>query len=196
VTTVSLRERKKAMTRRSILDAAAALFTDRGFDNVTVAEIADAADVAARTLFTYFPSKEDLVVADTELIDALIARLATRAPGTSHAQAVVEVLLEAIQRRPDRIADLLNFHPAYGDSPALQSAQLRMWSQFEDRITAQLALKHGTQATPSMRLHAIQLVGIVRTLTSPELRAAIEPTSPDAIDALEQWLHTARNAVG
>jgi|SRR5882757_2159035 len=56
-----LRERKRAQTRQRLADVAFRLFIERGFDNVTVAEIADASDVAVSTLFTYFPSKEALV---------------------------------------------------------------------------------------------------------------------------------------
>ena len=59
-----LRERKKLMTRRALVDAAQRLFEERGYDGVTVAEIADAADVSVKTLFTYFAAKEDLAFAE------------------------------------------------------------------------------------------------------------------------------------
>lgn len=57
-----LRERKKAETRQRISDTATGLFTVRGFDNVSVAEIAEAANVAKMTVFNYFPRKEDLML--------------------------------------------------------------------------------------------------------------------------------------
>ncbi|HET8951537.1 MAG TPA: TetR family transcriptional regulator, partial [Solirubrobacteraceae bacterium] len=56
-----LRERKKLQTRRAIAETARALFVERGFDAVKVAEIAAAADVSQKTVFNYFPTKEDLV---------------------------------------------------------------------------------------------------------------------------------------
>src|ERR1700749_5221319 len=59
---LGLRERKKLKTREGILAAAMKLFTERGFDSVTVAEVARAADVSEKTVFNYFPTKEDLVV--------------------------------------------------------------------------------------------------------------------------------------
>ncbi len=57
----SLRERKKRLTREAIFAAARALFGERGFDDVTVAEIADAANISVKTLFTYIGSKEELL---------------------------------------------------------------------------------------------------------------------------------------
>src|SRR3954468_6075529 len=57
-----LRERKRARTHAAISEAAIALFLERGFDHVSVAQVAEAAEVSKRTLFAYFPAKEDLVV--------------------------------------------------------------------------------------------------------------------------------------
>ena len=57
---MGLRELKKEQTRQHIADTAWQLFIDRGFDQVSVAEVARAAQVAEATVFNYFPSKEDL----------------------------------------------------------------------------------------------------------------------------------------
>ena len=74
---------------------------------------------------------------------------------------------------------------------------LRLWQQYEDQITAFLASEAGGQATPALRLYAMQLVAIVRSMTSPELRAAATGLNPkDTIAVSEQWLRTAARKIG
>lgn len=79
-----LRERKKLRTRQHIADVAARLFAEHGFENVTVDEVATAADVAKKTVFNYFPTKEDLAFdrAQQREID-IVALVRDRPPGTS-----------------------------------------------------------------------------------------------------------------
>src|SRR5215212_5730616 len=82
--THGLRERKKQATRETIADAAMKLFSRRGFDAVTVAEVADEAGVSEKTVFNYFPTKEDLFFDEIdEREDALLASLRERKPGES-----------------------------------------------------------------------------------------------------------------
>jgi AcrR family transcriptional regulator len=79
-----LRERKKQQTRELIAETARRLFSERGFEAVTVAEIARAADVSAQTVFNYFPTKEDLVYWRLESFeDELLGTIRDRAPGES-----------------------------------------------------------------------------------------------------------------
>jgi AcrR family transcriptional regulator len=86
-----LRERRKSEARRAISGTAMSLFSERGFDEVTIAQVADAAGVSKMTVTNYFPRKEDLVFdrAD-EIIASLAEAVATRSPGES--------LLAAIRR--------------------------------------------------------------------------------------------------
>lgn len=84
MTGTGLRERKKQATRRHIAEVAKTLFTARGFDNVTVAEVAEAADVSKMTVFNYFPRKEDLFLDQHAYQVRDIERaLTARAPGES-----------------------------------------------------------------------------------------------------------------
>src|SRR5262249_43771945 len=79
-----LRERKKQRTREAIATVALALFAERGYQQTTVAEIAEAAEVSKGTLFAYFPSKEEIVFADTApLREDLCRELRHRTKGMS-----------------------------------------------------------------------------------------------------------------
>jgi AcrR family transcriptional regulator len=86
---MGLRERKKEATRRAIEDAAFRLFEERGYSATTVADIADAADIAPRTFFAYFPSKEAVVFGDFEdTFGTLDARLNERHEGETTFEAL------------------------------------------------------------------------------------------------------------
>jgi AcrR family transcriptional regulator len=84
-----LRERRKQEARRAISGTAMALFEARGFDAVTISQVADAAGVSKMTVTNYFPRKEDLVFDRAEEITASLAEAAAaRAPGESLLTAV------------------------------------------------------------------------------------------------------------
>ncbi|QDY79054.1 TetR/AcrR family transcriptional regulator [Streptomyces qinzhouensis] len=99
-----LRERKKAQTRRHISDTATGLFLDRGFDAVTIAEIAEAAEVSVNTVYNYFATKEDLFL---DRGDELVARLSRwvrgRDPGESAAAAVLRELRAEVESVSPRV---------------------------------------------------------------------------------------------
>jgi AcrR family transcriptional regulator len=87
--TPGLRERKKQRTREAIVEAAFELFGERGFDGTTIADIAEAAEIAPRTFFSYFPSKDDVVFHDFEEKFAMFASwLREREPGTNTIDAL------------------------------------------------------------------------------------------------------------
>jgi AcrR family transcriptional regulator len=89
----SLRERKRARTRRALIDAAVELFDRRGYEQTTVAQIA-AAEISTRTFFGYFASKEDLLCPDSQArIQAVLDAIDQRRPG----DRPVEVLLRALE---------------------------------------------------------------------------------------------------
>src|SRR5687768_15977154 len=106
MTDTGLRERKKQRTREAIVENALRLFEERGFDQTTIADIAEAADIAPRTFFGYFPSKEDVVFADFPVyLDALAARLRDRDRSETAIDAMrawMASLLEEIDLSDDR----------------------------------------------------------------------------------------------
>src|SRR5437773_925919 len=94
-----LRERKKQQTHQAIAEAAQQLFAERGFDAVTVAEVARAADVSEGTVFNYFPTKEDLFYSGMQVFEAeLVEAVRNRGAGESVLQAVRSFLRERAAR--------------------------------------------------------------------------------------------------
>jgi AcrR family transcriptional regulator len=101
-----LRERKKRQTREAIAATAMRLFAARGFDAVTVADVARAADVSEKTVFNHFPTKEDLVLSrSSEGRAALVDAVRSRPPGTSVVdpfRAATAAWLDRVAREPVR----------------------------------------------------------------------------------------------
>src|ERR1700735_561641 len=84
-----LRERRKQETRQAISDIATRMFADRGFDAVTISQVAEAAGVSKMTVTNYFARKEDLVFDRAEVtIGSLADAAAARAPGESLRAAI------------------------------------------------------------------------------------------------------------
>jgi AcrR family transcriptional regulator len=171
-----LRERKKRLTRTAIFDVAARLFSERGFENVTVAEIADAANISVKTLFTYVRAKEELVFSDEpNILDALVAAVRKRAAGQAPLDAVAATLLAAAAADDDTDrTGLEGFHRMIGHSPAIKSRLRAMWDGTEDALTGALAEPgDGPRERADHRLTAAQLMVLVRTVTSQEVRAHV-----------------------
>ena len=98
-----LRERKKQKTRELIATTGLALFANRGYQATTVAEIAEAAEVSERTVFAYFPTKEDILFSDHLALEEGVARaLATRASGSSALDVVRDFIVENLSRLDDQ----------------------------------------------------------------------------------------------
>jgi AcrR family transcriptional regulator len=133
---LGLRERKKQQTQQLILDTATRLFLERGFDGVTVTEIARAAELSEMTVFNYFPTKEDLVFARMEFFEEqLVAAVQQRAPEESAVAAfgrMVVADIDQLAARTDMIAKAAMLIRA---SLALQAREREITA----RYTAQLA---------------------------------------------------------
>ncbi|WP_328943449.1 TetR/AcrR family transcriptional regulator [Streptomyces sp. NBC_00250] len=167
-----LRERKKERTRQALSDAAVALFLERGFDAVSVAEVAAAAEVSKPTLFRYFPAKEDLVLhrfADHEDESARVVT-AARSAGTAPLDALYAHLLDGLARR-DPVTGLCD-HPSvlaylrllYG-TPALVGRLHAYRVRSEEALAGALAGGAEGAGGPLLaRLAAGQIVTVLRVL--------------------------------
>jgi AcrR family transcriptional regulator len=134
-----LRERKKHQTRKAISDAAWHLFLERGFDDVTVAEVARAADVSEATVFNYFPTKEDLAYHRMEdFEDELLGAITNRDPGTSVVDAFGTFVLEPRgflkADNEARHDDPLAVTKIFTDSPTLLARERQIYDRYAERL--------------------------------------------------------------
>jgi len=138
-----LRARKKRETRQLISDVATALFIERGFDGVTIAEIAEVANVSKVTVFNYFPRKEDLFFdREGEMRDIARDALARRPRGQSPLSALCDLARELVEREHPfaKFTDgVSQFWGTVGASLALRSRAREMRDEFEVDLAAMLA---------------------------------------------------------
>jgi AcrR family transcriptional regulator len=140
------RERKKAATRKAISDAALDLFMERGYDQVSLREIADAADVSTTTIFKHFTGKEALIFDDDEEIEALrVAQIRDRPAG----QSVIDALHQAtVGRLFHRTGgnEFPKFLELVRSTPALSAYANAMWMRHERAVAAAIAEEIGAPA--------------------------------------------------
>ena len=169
---ISLRERKKLATRRLLRRAALDLVAERGLTNVTVEDIAEAADVSPRTFFNYFPSKEAaLFGGDPERAVELRERVATGAPGKSALDALRVVLAQDSEEMADELrslggdpADWLRRMKMARTDPHVRAAHAAQMAMIERAIAEGLAARLGTdqETDPYPGVLAAAAVGVVR----------------------------------
>jgi AcrR family transcriptional regulator len=187
VNSSSLRERKKAETRRRISDLGSMLFYERGFDNVTIGEIAEAADVSKVTVFNYFPRKEDIFLDRIpELVDLLTATVREREAG----QSVLEALRRMLIRHAETGHQLGGIDDRYVyfwrvvlGSAALR-ARAREIAEEMEAVLSELIAESGEDLPAP--LAAAMLVGAYRSAYLPTARRMLAGES--AADVLEDHL--------
>ena len=168
-----LRERKKQQARESIAETARRLFAERGFEGVTVAEIAREADVAEKTVFNYFPTKEDLFYSRLEAFeDELLDAVRTRDPGESVLRAFSRFLLArgvfARLEGDDSVAArerLRTMTRVVMESPALLARERQVFDRYTESLAALLAEEGGAAAEDvEPWVAASALLGVHRAL--------------------------------
>jgi AcrR family transcriptional regulator len=185
---IGLRERKKQRMYGAVSDIAIGLFLEKGFDAVSVAEVAAAAEISKPTLFRYFPTKEDLVLHRFADHEDEAARVAVRGP--SPVAALRRHFLDGLERS-DPITGLndapqvLAYHRLLYGTPSL-AARL---SGYRERSEAALAEALGDDL--GARLAAGQIIAVQRVLALENWRRiaageTVEQVRPDAVAAAEE----------
>lgn len=169
-----LRDRKKEMTRQAISNVATRLFIERGFDRVSVADIAQEADVARKTVFNYFPRKEDLVFDREEEARALV-REALAGRGRQAPVATFQALMRGLaeSRHPlFRVFDgPVRFWRMVAESPALTARACELQVTLADDLAAMLSEAAGRpRSDPAARLAATMLMATLVVAYGEALR--------------------------
>ena len=171
---LGLRERKKQQTRELIAGTARELFAERGFDAVTVAEIARAADVAEATVFNYFPTKEDLFYSRLEAFEEeLLEAVRKREPGASVLAAFRGFLLgqrgvlamKSSDGDDEATKQIQTVTRVITESPALLARERQVFALYAESLAALIAEE--TNSAPNdiaPRAVANALLGVHRAL--------------------------------
>lgn len=164
------RERKKQQTRQLLADTARRLFAERGFEAVSVAEVAREADVAEATVFNYFPSKEDLVFSGLERFeDELLAAIRNRSSGETILQAFGRFVLEprGFLAAPEQQSAkrLLEISRMIAQSPALLAREQQILARYTNSLAREIAEDTRAGADdPRPAVTAAALLGVHRAL--------------------------------
>jgi AcrR family transcriptional regulator len=159
-----LRARKKQKTRQALMEAAMRLYREKGFDGVTIAAIAEEAEVSPRTFFSYFETKEDVFLGrGDERLQRLVQAIQSRDRRQPILKAIQSVLLE--DREPPRSGKSA---PSPGlsallEHPAIANRLRERWNRWEDLLAEAIANDVGaTPGDPEPQVVAAALTGAIR----------------------------------
>jgi AcrR family transcriptional regulator len=174
---MGLRERKKQQTRELLAETARRLFSERGFERVSVAEIAREADVSEKTVFNYFPTKEDLVYWRLESFEEeLLETIRSRAPGESvldafgrFVRAPRGMLASPDEETRERLAALTRM---IASSPSLLAREQQIFAGYTDSLAALIAVETGSDGVEAW-VAANAMMGVHRGLVDYTRRRII-----------------------
>src|ERR1700691_1216834 len=201
-TTTGLRDLKKARTRRLPAATAARLFAERGYERVTVTDVAREAEVAEQTVYNYFPTKERLVTDREEQVqDRLCDLIRSRPAGATPAAAIRGFVLEAVAGIRTIPPDI--WRGELGYLAAISPTVHRLVLELTDRQAAALAtaISDTTAVAPEVaRLQGIALAAVVQIIISEagrrtrdgqsqeEIADELRPVVENILDELDRWL--------
>lgn len=207
------REQLKAQTRSRIAAAAMELFAERGFENVSAAQVAALAGVTEKTVFNHFATKEDLAYpAHQDFEDALIDRMRTRPPEESLLNAARHFLQEKYARvrsdGPDR-QRATTLARLVAESPALRARERELLNRVSERIAAQIAEESGTRPgdlRPAVIARAIVAIhqgvigefraGLLANEPWTRIQSLVATAADEAFDMLEDGFSELRSRDG
>jgi AcrR family transcriptional regulator len=173
---VGRRERKKAATRQTIADAALRLFLERGYDQVGIRDIAEAADVSTATVFKHFSGKEALVFdQDEDRESGLIAAVRQRASGQGILDALRQHVIDtwlSVAEHPQAAG----FANLVESTPVLHAYAERMWTRHTDALSTAIADETGVDHDNLACVALARFVLEIPVLAGgrPDRRAAVE----------------------
>jgi AcrR family transcriptional regulator len=179
-----LRERKKQATREALTRAALELFVDRGYDETTLDEIAEAAGVSTRTIFAYFPSKEDILFCTMGTMrDALATALADRPVGTDALAALRDFILSSAHEKTELDYKLGQVVAA---DPTLASHKRARIAELQEVLAAAIADDLGVGPDDLRpQVAAASLTAAFEVLERQDRRLSKAPTSKEIAAAID-----------
>lgn len=188
-----LRERKKQQTRETIEQVALRLFAERGYDETTLADIAEAANVAPRTIFSYFHSKEDILLCqESSMFGRLQELLDSRPPGATTIDALRQFMASVPQ--PDEAARLRK--RVIMANPSLHVRARGHFGELESLLTASIA-KDLDAGPEDIRptLVAASMTAAFKTVRDRLEAATDEPSHTQVLAILDEVLEFLRGGL-
>ena len=149
---LGLRERRKRLTAAELEAAAYRLFGERGFDAVTVDDIAAEADVSRRTFFRYFASKEDVLLADHFVqLARLREAMADRPADEPIVTALRHALLSLTSDFEERKEKVITRAKLMRDTPSLQARSIVHQKLWEEAMQEMVAVRLGVDPVKDLR---------------------------------------------
>ncbi|MEV2271714.1 TetR/AcrR family transcriptional regulator [Nonomuraea africana] len=196
---VGLRERKKRRTRQALVDAAVGLFEEKGYEHVTVAEIAEAAEVSTRTFFLHFQAKEDVLFANADVrIDLALRAVAERSAEERFPDVLVRAMEQMIGNSWD--SDLTSGLAALrvrlsASAPALQARMLQRYVAAQTELAQALHRAYPEELDPVTAAALVgAMVGAVSAATLASLQRGDQPE--DVRDAMRQAMELVAGCEG
>jgi len=189
---VGRRERKKAATRKAIADAAVALFLRHGYHEVSVKQIAEAADVAVATVFAHFPDGKPALIFDEDADQeaALVATVRDRPPGQPILDALAVALLADRDGRGPESAQFRAFRALVEGTPELSAYFRTMWLRHEHALAWAIAAEVGADPDD------IAITGLAHFVLEAMLLAREAADPARAITRLFELLQTGWGLLG